>query len=146
MHDLFITLNIFIRILRSWLFFHLFCRVPGLCRPDHAGCGPDADRRRPDRHRLPFLPADHGLVPGMAFIRPCLWPADVSLDTSRPLWGGTLSTMKICTYLHLIHPPWTVEVVTSDFLLSILTGMYTFFYLNGGNRVLLIKDNRKRLS
>ncbi len=53
--------------------------------------------------------------------------------------------MIFSTYLHLIHLPRTVGVVAPDFLLSFLTEMYTFFYLNGGNQVLLIKDNRKRL-
>ena len=72
------------------------------------------------------------------------WPADVFLDTSTPLWIGTLSTMQLCNYLYLLHLPRTVATVTPTYLLPSLSELYTSLQLDDPNPVLLIEDNRNR--
>ena len=72
------------------------------------------------------------------------WPADVVLDDSTQLWVGTLSTMNIRSYLHLIHLPKTEDTCDLEPLIPALSGMKTHLQAAGPNHVLLIEDNRNR--
>jgi len=72
------------------------------------------------------------------------WPADVVLDDSTQLWVGTLSTMNIRSYLHLIHLPRTESTRAPEPLLPALSGMETHLQVVRTNHILLIEDDRNR--
>jgi len=72
------------------------------------------------------------------------WPADVVLDGSTQLWVGTLSTMNIRSYLHLIHLPRTESTRNPEPLLPALSGMETHLQAVRTNHILLIEDNSNR--
>ena len=72
------------------------------------------------------------------------WPADVVLDGSTQLWAGTLSTMNIRSYLHLIHLPRTEATRTPEPLLPALSGMETHLRVVRTNHILLIEDKRNQ--
>ena len=73
------------------------------------------------------------------------WPADVVLNNSTQLWLGTLSTMRIRSYLHLIHLPRTESSLDPAPLLPALSGMQTRLQTTVPNHVLLLEDNRNKL-
>ena len=72
------------------------------------------------------------------------WLADVVLDDSTQLWVGTLLTMTIRSYLHLIHLPRTESSPSPTLLLPALSRMHTHLQAADPNHVLLIEDNRNR--
>ena len=73
------------------------------------------------------------------------WPADIVLDDSTPLWVGTLSTMNIRSYLHLIHLPRTESTLNPEPLLPSLSGMQAHLKVGEPNHLLLIEDNKNSL-
>ncbi|HHD56230.1 MAG TPA: hypothetical protein ENK89_00940, partial [Desulfobulbaceae bacterium] len=78
---------------------------------------------------------------GTDFMALRFWPADVVLDDSTPLRVGTLSTMRIHSYLNLIYLPSTESTLSPESLLPALSGLQTRLQ-PGPNQVLLIEDNR----
>ncbi len=78
---------------------------------------------------------------GTHFMSLRFWPADVVLDGSTPLWVGSLSTMRIHSYLNLIHLPRTESMLNPESLLPLLSGMQTSLQAIP-NQVLLIEDIR----
>ncbi len=111
---------------------------------------------KPIVHEMPILPQvndgrnealllTHSL-PGSKtnFMALRFWPADVVVDTSTPLWIGTLSTMQLRNYLSIIHLPGTVATLAPTYLLPSLSEMYTSLHQDGPNPVLLIEDKRNR--
>jgi undecaprenyl-diphosphatase len=83
-------------------------------------------------HTLPDINND--------FLALRLWPADVSIDNSRPLWLGTLTRMTVRCYMKLIYLPRTVETVSPVLLLDDLREMETFQRGSSNRSVLLMKD------
>ena len=83
----------------------------------------------------------HGL-PGQKneFLALRVWPADVILDSSSPLWLGTFTRMAVRRYIKLIHLPRTVQAISPACLLPELSGNGILVKRAAQETVLLIQD------
>ncbi len=69
-----------------------------------------------------------------------LWPADVLIGKSNPLWIGTLTRMTVRSYIKLIYLPRTVQTVSPVSILPDLAGAKTLCKRTGQRVVLLIEN------